>query len=95
FDGVVITDDLQMCAIWKYYTLEEIVLNAIKAGNDLLIFSQYFAPDTSLVDKVTEIIRVAIADKKISEQRIDESFKRIIKLKNSINCPAFHKEDKS
>lgn len=95
YDGVVITDDLQMCAIWKYYTLEEIVLNAIKAGNDLLVFSQYFAPDISLVDKVTEIIRAAIADKKISEQRIDESFKRIIKLKNSINCPAFHKEDKS
>ena len=38
---------------------QEIVLNAIKAGNDLLIFSQYFAPDTSLVDKVAEIIRVA------------------------------------
>lgn len=38
YDGVVVTDDLQMDAIAAEYTLEEVVLRAIGAGADILLF---------------------------------------------------------
>ncbi len=39
FDGVIVTDDLHMGAMIKNYSLKKVVINALKAGADLLIFS--------------------------------------------------------
>lgn len=39
FDGVVVTDDLHMGAMIKNYPLKTVVINSLKAGADLLIFS--------------------------------------------------------
>lgn len=74
FKGVVITDDLKMGAV-KSYNLEELVVKAINAGNDILLFS--------LEDPVSikDVILKAVKEGKIEENRIDESFQRIIKLK--------------
>jgi beta-N-acetylhexosaminidase len=85
YNGVVISDDLQMGAISNYYSLEEIVIQSINAGNDILIFSQYFNPDIKLPEKVVQIIKDAVKSGKISEQRINESFERIIKLKKNLD----------
>ena len=84
YHGVVITDDLQMGAISKHYDLENTVILAINAGNDILLFANYFKLDENLPKKITTIVKKAIADGKISKNRIDESFKRITKLKEAI-----------
>jgi len=86
YHGVVISDDLQMGAINNYYSLEEIVIQAIKSGSDILIFSQYFNPDQNLPLQVINIIKNAIATGEISEERINESFNRIIKMKQRIKA---------
>lgn len=39
FDGVVISDDMQMGAIKKEFALKDAIVNAINAGCDILIFS--------------------------------------------------------
>ncbi len=81
FQGVVITDDLQMGAINNYYSLEEIVLQAIKSGSDLLVFSQYFNPNEHLPEEVIAIIKKGIQRGEITEERINESFRRIQRMK--------------
>jgi beta-N-acetylhexosaminidase len=83
FDGVIITDDLQMKAISNMYTLEEVVINSVNAGCDILLFANYFNSDSEMARKVKEIIIRAARDGKIKRERIEESFRRIMELKKS------------
>ena len=69
YNGLVITDALNMGALTKNYSDEEIYVGAINAGCDLLLM-----PNGS--KKAIEIIK-----KNISEERINESVKKILKFK--------------
>ena len=84
FKGVVITDDLDMGAIRQNYDLEEAVIQAINAGNDILLFSNREHYNPNLANDVNKIIKNAILDGLIQPYRIQESYDRIIKLKKSI-----------
>jgi beta-N-acetylhexosaminidase len=84
FSGVVFTDDLDMGAIRNNYTLDDIVVNAINAGCDVMIFSNYNITDLSLPKKVRKIIKRAIKNGKIAPERIEQSYTRIIELKKQI-----------
>ena len=83
WDGVVVTDDMLMKAIADNYEYELSVELAINAGCDLFIYSANI-PKTNESASVVFIITVKklIADGKITEQRIDESYDRINKLLN-------------
>jgi beta-N-acetylhexosaminidase len=81
YDGVVITDDLQMGAISKFYDLKEIVIQSINAGNDILLFSNSFKLDKDLPKKVRAIISNAIDTGELDEEQISRSFARILRLK--------------
>lgn len=74
YDGLVITDALNMGALTKYYTQEEIYLRAIEAGVDLLLM-----PSSS--KEALSTIKQAVENGRISEERIDESVRKILKLK--------------
>ncbi len=85
FDGVVFTDDMQMHAITKHYGLEEAIKLAILAGVDIMTFSNNISgSDERTVDKVHGIIRGLVKRGIITEKRIDESFDRVMKLKNAL-----------
>lgn len=84
FKGMIISDDMQMGAIHKHYSLEETVIKSIQAGNDMIMFSQFFNPEDDLPVKVVNIIKSAIEQNIISEKRINESFNRIMNLKKNI-----------
>lgn len=86
YNGVVFSDDMQMHAIAKHYPLEEAILLAINAGVDILTFSNNIAGSQErAADKVHQIIRKFVEEGKISEQRIDQSFDRIMLLKTKLN----------
>ena len=85
YDGVVITDDLDMGAVSNRFSIETCSLMAIKAGVDVLLICHS-------VDKVLSAraaVAQAVSDGEISEFRIRESLKRIRLLKaayaNSMN----------
>lgn len=85
FEGVVFTDDMQMHAITKHYGLEDAIRLAILAGVDIMTFSNNISgSDQRTVDKVHSIIRGMVKNGVISEERIDESFDRIMKLKREL-----------
>ncbi|MBN1465992.1 glycoside hydrolase family 3 protein [candidate division KSB1 bacterium] len=81
FDGVVISDDLLMAAIRNRYSLAESVRQAVQAGNDILLFT---TTADDLLPRVKNIIRQHVKDGVISQRRIDESYKRIARLKDRL-----------
>lgn len=81
YDGLVITDDMQMKAIADVYGLEEAVERAINAGADMLLFGNNISYDPDIVPKVTRIILRLVDTKRISRQRVQRSYERIQSLK--------------
>lgn len=73
FDGVILTDDLSMKAISNYFSNNAAGVMAIQAGNDLLTTTNY-------VEEINAIL-TAIQDGIITEERINESVYRILRLK--------------
>jgi beta-N-acetylhexosaminidase len=85
FDGVVFSDDMQMQAITKHYGLEDAIRLAVNAGVDIMTFSNNIAGvDERTVTKVHAIIRSMVDKGEIKRERIDESFRRIMRLKKKM-----------
>lgn len=83
FKGVIISDDMQMGAIVENYKFEESIIKAINAGTDIVYFfnNNPNGYDENIAYKVRDAILNAVKEKKISEERIVESYNRIINLK--------------
>ena len=84
WDGVVITDDLDMRALTQRYSLEERILLAVSAGSDLLIFAQNmkgmdFDPD--FPKKAHETLVRLVREGRIPEERLRRSWDRIAAMK--------------
>lgn len=90
FSGLVTTDSLTMKAIWGKYEVEEIVLNSINAGNDVIVFCG--GAETVDQSKVIEAFKKLVNDGKITEERINKSIEKIIRLKNKY-CVEFSDYD--
>lgn len=74
YKGLVVTDALDMGALTQNYTEEEIYTMAINAGVDLLLMPQESK-------NCVKIVADAVKSGKISESQIDESVRKILKLK--------------
>lgn len=83
FQGVVITDDLDMGAIKKHHDLRETLIKAVLSGNDILLFSKV-GEDAEFVPKATRILRDAVNDGTIPRERIEEAYSRIRALKERL-----------
>jgi len=82
FEGVIFSDDMQMKAVASFYGLEQAIELGINAGNDVLTFpnntSEYV---TDLAERAFTTIKMLVSTGRISETRIDESYRRIMHLK--------------
>jgi len=74
FNGLVFTDALNMQGVAKYYEPGEVDLQALKAGNDVLLFSQN-------IPRAIEKIKVSISNGEISMRELDEHCLRILRTK--------------
>ena len=83
-DVVVITDDMEMGAIRKLYSTEAAIVKAIKAGNDILLFSQTEDPSRTLPKRFADIVKAAISKGEITRERIESSYRRIVDLKGRL-----------
>ncbi len=84
FNGVVISDDMQMEAITKHYSLKQSVTLAINSGVDIVLFGNQLGNQD--VGELVEVIYLQVKSGAISKQRILEANRRIENLhfKNSI-----------
>jgi len=74
FDGLIVTDGLEMNGISSYYAPGEAVVRALQSGADVLLLSP---------DEMTAIdgLKKAVRSGRITEERIDRSVQKIIQLK--------------
>lgn len=90
YDGLVLTDDLEMGAIVENYGIGEACKMAITAGVDMLAIC-------AGVDAIKEghtAIADAVERKEISEDRIDESIARISAVKTTLEDPLPFDDDR-
>lgn len=86
FQGVIITDALDMSAITQYYTSEEAAVMAIDAGADMLLMPEDF-------EAAYNAVLTAVKDGTIPETRIDESLERIYRVKAAEKLRQMQGED--
>ena len=82
FDGVVISDDLEMGAIRDHFTLQETVTQAVRAGMDVLLFSNTADYRASLGQEVLDILLAEAEADPAFAARIAQSYARIVALKS-------------
>lgn len=84
YNGVVITDDMNMKAIAANYTFEQAMALTINAGVDLIIISNNLSrEDDRTIEQIVGTIVSLVDQGVISRSRIDESYDRIMRLKQS------------
>lgn len=82
FNGVVVSDDMNMGAIVDNYGFNEALVKAINAGCDMLIISNNGTTyNENVVKESVEAIFKAVKRGEISEEQIDQSIQRIQELK--------------
>ena len=74
YDGLVITDALNMQGVTKYYPPGEVALRAFLAGNDLLLFPENLSLSARM-------IREAVTRGEVSEAELDRRVRRILRAK--------------
>ena len=85
FDGVVISDDMGMGAIADNYPFETAIRLAIEAGVDILAYANNGrAFDPALPARAIATIKDLVTSGAIAEARIDQSYRRILRLKSAI-----------
>ncbi|MBV6647335.1 MAG: glycoside hydrolase family 3 protein [Cyclobacteriaceae bacterium] len=93
YDGVIFSDDMHMGAISKHYGLKKSIQLAIKAGVDVLLFSNHVFDDekTSLAG-VRSIILELLKEGKLQQEHITSSYYRVIQLKQELGLltPNYH-----
>lgn len=84
FEGVIVSDDMQMRAITSHYGLEEAVVLAVEAGVDVLVFGNNLDYDPNIVPKAMDILVRAVESGRIPPERIAASHRRILAAKEHL-----------
>ncbi len=74
YQGIVVTDSMSMGAIVNTYTSADAAVRALQAGCDMLLMPQDF-------QAARQAVLDAVKDSVLSEERLDESLRRIFRVK--------------
>jgi beta-N-acetylhexosaminidase len=77
FNGIIITDSLEMGAVSKYGDFRDLGVQAIQAGADIALVCHEYPRQTAVYLGILDAVEKGV----ISEERINESVKRIVKMK--------------
>ena len=79
YNGVVVTDDMDMGALAKHYAFSEMAVQSILAGSDLLLVCHEYEH----MQEAYNGLMKAVKDGRISQKRLNASVKRILLMKMS------------
>lgn len=83
YDGVVISDDLEMKGITKDYAIADAAVMALTAGSDLILICHSLEQQVASIEALIHAVEKGI----VSEARLHESLRRIRKLKERFLSP--------
>ena len=75
FKGVVVTDGITMAALFSLLPYEELIVELVNAGNDIILGSK--PPSADLIEQ-------AVRDGRIAESRIDDACQRVLDMKEKL-----------
>ena len=78
YQNIIITDGMEMGAITQQYTSAEAAVGSIQAGVDIVLGPRYFT-------EAFDAVMAAVKNGTISEERINQSVRRILKLRKKTN----------
>ncbi len=84
FDGVVVTDCLDMAAAAKHCSLQERITLALNAGVDLLLFGNNLVYDPDRPTQVVDAVMAAVQAGDVSEECLRQHVDRIDRLRQSV-----------
>ncbi len=85
FEGLVVSDDMQMKAITDHYGLEQAACMALAAGVDMIVIGNNLEYDEDILPKCVGKVKRAIKSGTLSLQRIDEAYERVSRVKHIIS----------
>ena len=85
YEGVVVSDDMQMGAVTQIFQPDDRIVFGIEAGVDLFIYANREHPDSQMPGRFHRVVKTAVESERIQRDRIQESVRRISTLKQSIN----------
>jgi len=77
FDGLVLTDDLEMKAITQEYDLDDAAIKALQASVDLLLVSHQEERQVAVLEAILKAVKKGL----LSEKQLDISLLRILSFK--------------
>lgn len=83
FEGLILTDDLEMRAIVDHYGIEDAAVRAVEAGADVVLICK----DRDRAVAAMEAVYAAVASGRISEKRLQASLRRIAATKERFLLP--------
>ena len=81
---ITISDDMQMQAIASRFSLETTIRTALEAGVDILTFGNNLHYQEGILAQAVALIKTLVKNGTISEERIDQSYQRICRLKKRL-----------
>ncbi len=84
FQGVIISDDMEMGAVRNGYSQDDLAIKAIKSGTDILVFSNVEASDPDIGVRLHGAISKAVCEELISRIRIQQAYGKIMMLKRRL-----------
>jgi beta-N-acetylhexosaminidase len=86
FDGLIVSDAMDMGGITEHYDAGEAAIRAIEAGQDQILMS----PN---IDAAIAAVKAAVVSGRLPQARIDESVRRILAAKVRVNAPVASTEE--
>ena len=83
FDGVIISDAMDMDAIDENFNINDAVIKTVAAGTDMILmpFSIRCSDDIVRLDNLFQAFKAALKDGSLREKRLDDAAIRVVKLK--------------
>jgi beta-N-acetylhexosaminidase len=89
FNGLVISDALNMKALSNRFSPDQIAIKALLAGHDLLLYGDHIAPNVDQIlrrdiHQAIAALKAAVENQEISEEFIDAKVSKILKAKEEL-----------
>jgi beta-N-acetylhexosaminidase len=88
YDGLVVSDAMEMLAIWDVFGFEKGTILAVNAGVDMLLYcnqSGMVPYSDDRPEKAIDAICGAIERGEVEEARVDQACERVLKLKSRLH----------
>lgn len=95
YNGLIITDDLNMGAIEKEYSLPEASVLALLAGNDIILICHSLLENPKDLEEIISAIETAVRSGRLPQKQLDASYQRVLKAKQTVGLIPSTPKDRS